>query len=86
MRLPDTQAVRRELRSTRSRFSTRCQPSTRLDPHMTSLRKSGFTAGGSHVRVEALVNPVALAEEVHLANPKPSPASRRFAIGTIEAL
>jgi hypothetical protein len=41
--------------------------------------------GGSHVRVEALVNPVALAEEVHLANPKPSPASRRFAIGTIEA-
>jgi hypothetical protein len=53
---------------------------------MTSLRKSGFTVGGSDVRVEALVNPVALAEEVHLANPKPSPASRRFAIGTIEAL
>jgi transcriptional regulator GlxA family with amidase domain len=34
---------------------------------MTSLRKSGLTVGGSDVGVEALVNPVALAEEVHLA-------------------
>ena len=34
---------------------------------MPSLRKSGFTVGGSDVGVEALVNPVALAEEIHLA-------------------
>ena len=34
---------------------------------MPLLRKPGLLVGGSYVRVEALVNPVAFAKEVHLA-------------------